>query len=62
MIGLMVDFLAFFYTWYGFSSLGSWCGANLGNGYGIQGQNYPVMFHRNEMWAEFHYGKLILGM
>ena len=62
MIGLMVDLLAFFYICYGFSSLGSWCSAILGNGYGIQGQNYPVMFHRNEMWAEFHYGKLILGM
>ena len=35
-------------------------GAILGNGYGIQGQNYVAMFQRSEMSAGFHYGNLML--
>ena len=37
-------------------------GAILGNGYGIQGQNYVEMFQRSEMQAGFHYWNLILGI
>ena len=35
-------------------------GAILGNGYGIQRQNYVAMFQRSEILAGFHYGNLML--
>ena len=37
-------------------------GAILGNGYGIQGQNYVTLLLGSEMSAGFHYRILILGI
>ena len=37
-------------------------GTILGNGNGIQEQNYVAMFQRSEMQAEFHYRDLIFGI
>ena len=55
MIGLMVVLLTFFRGWwtgeYGFSNLG--VDAILGNGCGIQGQNYAELLQGCEMTAEF---------
>ena len=58
MIGLMVVLLAFFM--HGMILVLWGVGASLGNGYGIQGQNYVAMFQRSEMSAGFHYGNLML--
>ena len=43
---------------HGFSSMGSWCycrkvGAILGNGYGIQGQDYVAFLQESGMPAGF---------
>ena len=54
MIGLMVVLLMF--SWgdeYGFSNVE--VGAVLGNGCGIQGQNYVTLLEGGEMTAGFHY-------
>ena len=37
-------------------------GTILGNGNGIQEQNYVAMFQRSEMQAEFRYRDLIFGI
>ena len=37
-------------------------GAILGNGYGIQGQNYVALLQGSEMTAGFHYRNWILGI
>ena len=37
-------------------------GASLGNGYGIQGQNYVALLRESEMTVGFHYRNLILGI
>ena len=37
-------------------------GAILGNGYGVQGQNYVVLLQGSEVPAGFHYRNLILAM
>ena len=34
----------------------------LGNGYGIQGQNYVALLQGSEMTAGFHFRNLILGI
>ena len=52
---------------HGFSSMGSWCycrkvGAILGNGYGIQGQNYVAFLQESGMPAGFLSRNLILGI
>ena len=64
MIGVMVVLLTFFYAWYGFSCMGvgGGGGAILGNGYGVQGQNYVVLLQGSEVPAGFHYRNLILAM
>ena len=36
--------------------------AILGNGYGIQGQNYVALLQGSEMTAGFHFRNLILGI
>ena len=59
MIGLMVVLLTSLAGGeYGFSVAG--VGVILGNGCGIQGQNYVTIFQGNEMTAEFHYRSWIL--
>ena len=64
MIGVMVVLLTFFYAWYGFSCMGVGGGGSaiLGNGYGVQGQNYVVLLQGSEVPAGFHNRKLILAM
>ena len=52
---------------HGFSSMGSWCycrkvGAILGNGYGIQGQNYVAFLQESGMPGGFLFRNLILGI
>ena len=59
MIGLMVVLLMF--SWgdeYGFSNVE--VGAVLGNGCGIQGQNYVTLLEGGEMTVGFHYRNWIL--
>ena len=41
--------------------MGSWC-CYLGNGYGIQGQDYVALLLGSEMSAEFQHRNLILGI
>ena len=43
---------------YGFSNMG--VGTAVGNGSGIQGQNYVVLLQGSEMTAGFHYRNWIL--
>ena len=45
--------------WWGGGGGGS---AILGNGYGVQGQNYVVLLQGSEVPAGFHYRNLILAM
>ena len=45
---------------YGFSTMG--VGAAVGNGPGIQGQNYVALLQGSEMTAGFHYRNWILGI
>ena len=57
----MVVLLTFFGAGeYGFSTVG--VGAILGNGLGIQGQNYVKLLQVSEMTAGFHYTNCILGI
>ena len=61
MIGLMVVLLTFFFGGgdeYGFSNVG--VGVILGNGCGIQGQNYVTLLQGSKMTAGFHYRNWIL--
>ena len=62
MIRLVVVLLTF--VWgdgdYGFSTMG--VGAILGNGHGIQEQNYFVLLPGNEMRAGFHYRNWVLAI
>ena len=37
-------------------------GAILGNGYGIEGQNYVALLQGSEMSAGFHYRSFVLGI
>ena len=37
-------------------------GAILGNGHGIQGQNYVILLWESEISGGFHYGNFILGI
>ena len=37
-------------------------GAILGNGHGIQGQNYVILLWESEISAGFHYGNFIFGI
>ena len=60
MIGLMRNDDSadvFLHGQYGFSSVGSCC--FLGNGCGIQGQNYVAWLQRSKMPVGFHYKNLI---
>ena len=52
MIGLIVVLLAFFWVWYGFSTVV--VGLILWNGCGIQGQNFLELLQENEMPAGCH--------
>ena len=60
MIGLMVVLLAFFA--HGVILVLWGVGAILGNGYGIQRQNYVALLLGSEISAGFHYRNLILGI
>ena len=57
MFGLIVVMLAFFMV------LVLWgVVAIIGNGYGIQGQNYVALLRVSEMSAAFHHGNAKLGI
>ena len=61
IIGLVMMVLLLIYFWdgeYGFSTVG--VGAILGNGCGIQEQNYVALIQRSETTAEFHCRSWIL--
>ena len=59
MIRLMVVLLTFFWDGeYGFSTVG--VGTILGNGCGIQRQNYFPLLQRSDRTAGFHYRTWIL--
>ena len=60
MIGIMLVLLAFFT--HGMVLVLWRVGTILGNGNGIQEQNYVAMFQRSEMQVEFHYRDLIFGI
>ena len=62
MISLMVVLLTFFGgdEEYGFSTAG--VGAILGNGRGIQEQNYFALLLGSEMTARFHYKDWIIAI
>ena len=49
------------FAWYGFSPPPE-VAANLGNGYGIQGQNYIAWLQASKMLVEFYYRKLVEGV
>ena len=59
MIGLMVVLLTYFWdVEYGFSTVR--VGSILGNGFGIQEQNYVALLQGSEVTAGFHYKNWIL--
>ena len=61
MIRLMAVLLMLFWDGeYGFSTMG--VGTAVGNGPGIQGQNYVALLQGSEMTAGFHYRNWILGI
>ena len=57
---ILVLSMFFLHGEYGFSSVGS--AALLGNGWGIQGQNYVAWLQGSKIPAGFRYRNLILGI